>query len=64
VKPAAVSTLEGSNGLVSESVIGLPALTDAGASKAAVGTTLFTVSWKVVDDGVVPSFAVIVTVWL
>src|SRR5438477_533734 len=37
--------------------MGLPSLTLAGALKVAVGATLLTVSPKVVDDVVVPSFA-------
>jgi hypothetical protein len=39
-----VSTEDGSNGLVSESAIGEPSVTDDGALKVAFGATLFTVT--------------------
>src|SRR5437870_5376880 len=45
--------------------MGVPVVPFAGAPViATVGATLFTVSWKIVDDVLVPSFAVIVTNWL
>src|SRR2546428_630417 len=69
LSPQFTSTAHGLSGPGS---LKLPRLNDARAPSlaawfagaATVGATLFTVSWKVVDDVVVPSFAVIVTVWL